>query len=55
MKISSLNRILLLATGLLAAYQVVIGIDGLGAIPVLAYTIAFGVLLVSGLLMIILG
>lgn len=55
MKLSSLDRILLLLTGLLAAYQVVIGIDGLGAIPILAYTIAFGVLLVAGLLIIILG
>jgi hypothetical protein len=52
---SSLDRTLLLLTGLLAAYQVVIGIDGLGTIPILAYTIAFGVLLVAGLLIIILG
>lgn len=55
MRISSLDRTLLLLTGLLAAYQVVIGIDGLGTIPILAYTIAFGVLLVAGLLIIILG
>ncbi len=55
MKTSSLDRILLLITGLLAAWQVAVGINGLGAVPITAYTIAFGVLLVAGLLMIILG
>jgi hypothetical protein len=55
MKTSPLDRILLLLTGLLAAYQVAIGINGLGAVPITAYTIAFGVLLVAGLLIIILG
>lgn len=55
MKVTPLNRILLLATCLLAAYQVAVGINGLGNIPIIAYTIAFGVLLVAGLLIIILG
>ncbi len=55
MKVSPLNRILLLTTCLLAAYQVAIGINGLENIPTIAYTIAFGVLLVAGLLIIILG
>jgi hypothetical protein len=55
MKITVLDRILLLLTGLLAAYQVAIGINGLSEIPIIAYTIAFGVLLVAGLLLIILG
>jgi hypothetical protein len=55
MKMFLLDRILLFATGLLAAYQVAIGINGLGAVPIAAYTIAFGVLLVAGLLLIILG
>jgi hypothetical protein len=55
MKISMLDRILLLLTGLLAAYQVAVGINGLDEIPIIAYTIAFGVLLVAGLLLIILG
>ena len=50
-----LDRILLLLTGLLAAYQVAVGIDGFAALPIIAYTIAFGVLLVAGLLLIILG
>jgi hypothetical protein len=55
MKITLLDRILLLLTGLLAAYQVAAGINGLGEVPIIAYTIAFGVLLVAGLLLIILG
>ena len=50
-----LDRILLLFTGLLAAYQVAVGIDGLSTLPIIAYTIAFGVLLVAGLILIILG
>lgn len=52
---SALDRILLLLTGLLAAYQVAVGIEGFATLPVIAYTIAFGVLLVAGLLLIILG
>lgn len=55
MRITSLNRILLLSTCLLAAYQVAVGINGLENVPTIAYTIAFGVLLVAGLLIIILG
>ena len=55
MKISLLGRILLLLTCLLAAWQVAVGIDQAGTIPLVAYTIGFGVLLVAGLLLIILG
>jgi hypothetical protein len=55
MKVSPLDRILLFVTCLLAAYQVVVGINGLENVPTIAYTIAFGVLLVAGLLIIILG
>lgn len=55
MKMTSIDRLLLLLTGLLAGYQVAVGIDGLGTIPITAYTIGFGVLLVAGLLLIILG
>lgn len=55
MKISSLNRILLFVTGFLAAYQIAIGIDNMDSVSIVAYTIAFGVLLVAGLLLIILG
>lgn len=55
MKITILDRILLLATGLLAAWQVAVGINGADTLPMIAYTVAFGVLLVAGLLLIILG
>jgi len=55
MKMTMPDRILLLITGLLAAYQIVVGIDQLSTAPIIAYTIAFGVLLIAGLLLIILG
>jgi hypothetical protein len=55
MKITPRDRLLLLLTGLLAAYQVAIGIEGFAALSVAAYTIAFGVLLVACLMLIILG
>jgi len=54
-KMSMLDRILLLITGLLAAYQIVAGVDGAPALSLWAYTVAFGVLLVAGLLLIIMG
>ena len=43
MKISPLDRVLLLITGILAAYQVAVGIDGFDTVPIIAYTIAFGI------------
>ena len=49
------DRILLLITGLLAAYQVGFGVDAIGLLPEVTYMVAFGVLLVAGLLIIILG
>jgi hypothetical protein len=55
MKITILDRLLLLATGLLAAWQIAIGIDRLSTLPIVAYTVGFGVLLVAGLLLVILG
>ena len=55
MKISILDRILLLVTGLLAVYQIAFVIDDFSTLPLITYTIAFGVLLVAGLLVIILG
>jgi len=53
--VSILDRILLLITGLLAAYQVAVGINGFAALPIIVFTIAFGVILIAGLLLIILG
>jgi len=55
MKLTSLDRVLLLITTILASYQVAVGIDGFSTLPIIAYTIAFGVLLVAGLLLFILG
>ncbi|GAB4399066.1 MAG: hypothetical protein OHK003_22700 [Anaerolineales bacterium] len=55
MKLSSLDRTLLLLTVLLASYQVSAGIDGFTAMPIVAYTIAFGVILIAALLIFILG
>ncbi|HEY46460.1 MAG TPA: hypothetical protein G4O14_06720 [Anaerolineae bacterium] len=53
--ISALDRVLLLLTALLSAYQIAVGIEGLGSLAVICYTIAFGVLLVASLILIILG
>jgi hypothetical protein len=55
MKLTTLDRGLLLITAILASYQVAVGIDGFSALPIIAYTISFGVLLVAGLLLFILG
>jgi len=55
MKITILDRILLLVMCHAAGYQIIRGVDGLDSLPMLAYTIGFGVLLVAGLLLIILG
>lgn len=55
MKITVLDRALLLLTGLLAAWQVAVGINGVETVPMTAYTVGFGVLLIAGLLLIILG
>ncbi len=55
MKMSPFDRVLLLLTGILAAYQVSSGIDGFDTVPIIAYTIGFGVLLVAGILLIIWG
>ncbi|MEJ2706493.1 MAG: hypothetical protein P8074_02650 [Anaerolineales bacterium] len=54
-KITALERSLLLITGLLAAYQIAVGIEGANALAIICYTIAFGVLMVAGLLLIIFG
>ncbi len=52
---TGLDRLFLLLTGLLSAYQIAIGINNLSTLPIIAYTIGFGVMLLAGLLMIILG
>jgi hypothetical protein len=55
MKLSALDRLFLLAAALLAAYQVVQGVEGLGTLAVTAYTVGFGILVIASLLLIILG
>ena len=54
-KITVPDRILLLITGLLAAYQISFGLYEINPLATWSYTIGFGVLLVAGLLLIILG
>ena len=50
----SLDRMLLLFTGLLSSYQIAVGFNDLATLPTLFYTVAFGVILVAVLLLIIL-
>jgi len=54
-KISILDRVLLLLTVLLAAFQISYGLNNLSFLATWSYTAGFGVLLVAGLLLIILG
>jgi hypothetical protein len=54
-KITIRDRLLLLATVLLAAYQISAGLNGLAPHSIWIYTIGFGILLVACLLLIILG
>ncbi len=49
------DRLFLLATVLLSAYQIISGMEGLEAVSIWSQTIGFGTLLVSCLLLIILG
>ncbi len=48
------ERVLALSTALLAAYQIAIGIEGRGQLPVALYTLAFGLILINALLWIVL-
>ena len=54
-EISVLDRVLLLLTVLLAAFQISYGLNNLSFLATWSYTAGFGVLLVAGLLLIILG
>ena len=55
MKMKIIDRILLLITALLAAYLVVVSIEGMSSLSMFSYTIAIGVLLVAALLLLIMG
>jgi len=50
-----LERLPLMATAALSAFQVAVGIEGLGTAAIVCYTVAFGVLLVASLLLAIFG
>lgn len=52
-KISLTERALILATAMLASYQIAVGIEGRGLVPVGLYTIAFGLILVTALVSIV--
>ena len=49
------DRVLLLLATLVAAWQIVVGLEGKGTLAMVSYTIAFGILLVADLLLLILG
>ena len=49
------DRVLLLIAALVAAWQIVVGLEGKGTLATVSYTVAFGILLVADLLLIILG
>ncbi len=49
------HRLVLLTTCLLAAWHVAVGITSTVLVPMIAYTIAFGVILIACLLLLILG
>jgi len=50
-----LDRILLLLAALVAAWHIVVGLEGGQLLPMISYTVAFGILLVAEVLLIILG
>ncbi|MGD9898402.1 MAG: hypothetical protein AB7T22_04655 [Calditrichaceae bacterium] len=54
-KLSGASRMVLLLTALLAAFQIVSGIEGTPIFSEVYYTISFGVLLVAALLLILFG
>lgn len=54
-RISVPDRLLLVAAGHLAGYQIVSGIEGLALLPTVAYTVAFGVMVLAALLILTLG
>jgi hypothetical protein len=55
LKLILFDRLLLLTAGLFAAWQVAVGINGMGTLPLIAYTVGFGILLVAAILLLILG
>jgi hypothetical protein len=54
-KISILHRLILLAAAHMAGYQIIKGLEGFGVWPSLYFTIAFGAIILSCLLLILFG
>lgn len=54
-KLTPADRVMLLATGLLAAYQVAFGIEGTGTLAMASFTVAFGLILLEAWITMILG
>ncbi len=54
-KISILDRLILLAAAHMAGYQIIKGLEGFGIWPSLYFTIAFGAIILSCLLLILFG
>lgn len=50
-----LNRVMLLLTVLLGAHLIVVGIDGMPPLAINSFTLGFGVIVIAGLMMMILG
>lgn len=55
MKLTILDRLLFLATGLLSGYIIAFGIEGFELPVMIAFTISFGVMLIASLMIIIIG
>ena len=55
MKVSVLNRIIFLLTGVVAGYKIINGMDNYSNITTALYTVAFGLLLLASLLLLLMG
>jgi hypothetical protein len=55
MKMEFWNRLILVATGHVAGYQIISGIEGLDFWPTLLYTVGFGLLVLICLFLVLLG
>jgi len=53
--VSPLHRLMLLLAGVLAGYQVAVGIEGEAWLAIAAYTVAFGILLLTSVLVLLFG
>jgi len=49
------ERVILLGVAIIAGFEIVSGIEGLGTIPIAYYTFSYGIFLISAILMILMG